>query len=144
MKNLSLFLNISLISLSSSRSDWHLSHWPSLPWIFQGSHDKGLMINKLRPEQNMWQFADDNFFDEDVCFFIQVSWTVVPKSPADNKSTLDQVMAWHLADAKPLPETMVAQFTDACMHHWASMSWCRIYDLKINIAFWNVLECSLL
>ena len=44
------------------------------------------------------------------------------KDPVDNKSALVQVMAWRLLDAKPLPEPMLTQFTDAYMRHEGEMS----------------------
>ena len=40
-----------------------------------------------------------------------------PKGPIDSKSALVQVMAWHRTGNKPLPEPMLAQFTDAYMWH---------------------------
>ena len=41
--------------------------------------------------------------------------------PIDNKSSLVQVMAWHLSGAKPLPEAMLTQFGD--LNHKASVSY---------------------
>ena len=41
----------------------------------------------------------------------------VPKGPINNKSALVQVMACRLFGAKPLPESMLTQFTDAYMGH---------------------------
>ena len=35
--------------------------------------------------------------------------------PIDNKSSWVQVMAWHHMGAKPLPEPMVTQSTDALL-----------------------------
>ena len=48
---------------------------------------------------------------------IQVSLKFVPKDSIDNKSALVQVMACRLFGAKPLPEPMLTQFTDAYMRH---------------------------
>ena len=48
---------------------------------------------------------------------IQISLTLVPRSPIDNKSTFVQVMAWHRTGNKPLPEPMMTQFIDAYMLH---------------------------
>ena len=42
---------------------------------------------------------------------------VISKSPVDNKSALDQMVVWHQTGNKPLPDPMMTQFTDACMHH---------------------------
>ena len=42
---------------------------------------------------------------------------VCSKGPIDNKSALIQVMAWRRTGVKPLPEPMLAQFTDVYMRH---------------------------
>ena len=69
-------------------------------------------------------FADDIFkcisMDEKFCISILISLKFVPKGPIDNKSVLGRVMAGF--DAKPLPEPMLAQFTDAYMRHLGEMS----------------------
>ena len=39
-------------------------------------------------------------------------------SPIRNIPALPQVMAWRRTGAKPLPEPMVTQFTDAYMWHY--------------------------
>ena len=41
----------------------------------------------------------------------------VPKCPIDNKSAMVQVMACRLFGAKPLPDPIPTQFTDAYMQH---------------------------
>ena len=46
---------------------------------------------------------------------ISISLKFVPKSPINIKSALVQVMAWRRTDDNPLPEPMLAQFTDAYM-----------------------------
>ena len=65
--------------------------------------------------------ADDNFkcifLNENDSIPIRISPKFVPKSPVDNKSTLVQVMAWRRSGDKPLPERMLAQFTDAYARH---------------------------
>ena len=48
---------------------------------------------------------------------MRISLMFVPKGPNDNSSALVQVMACRLFGAKPLPETMLIQFTDAYMRH---------------------------
>ena len=71
-------------------------------------------------------FADNIFksifFNENVWISIEISLKFAPKNPINNKSALVQVMAWHRTGDKPLPEAMMAQFSDAYMHHPASMS----------------------
>ena len=51
------------------------------------------------------------------CVLIQIQLKFVPKAHINNKSVLVQVMAWRRIGDKPLPEPMLAQFTDAYMGH---------------------------
>ena len=71
-------------------------------------------------------FADDIFecifLNEKCCISIQISLKFVPKGSIDNKSVLVQVKAWRWTSDKPLPEPMLAQFTDAYMQHQREMS----------------------
>ena len=48
---------------------------------------------------------------------IQISLKFVPKGSIDNKAVFVQVMAWRRKGDKPLPESMLTQFTDAYMRH---------------------------
>ena len=48
---------------------------------------------------------------------IRISLKIVHKSPIDNKAALVQVMARCRTGDQPLPEPMLAQFTDAYMWH---------------------------
>ena len=57
------------------------------------------------------------FLNENDIIPIQISLKFVPRSPIDNKPALVQVMAWRRIGDKPLPEPMMAQFTDAYMRH---------------------------
>ena len=57
------------------------------------------------------------FLNENIWILIQFSLKFLPKGPIDNKLALVQVMAWHRTGDKPLPEPMLAQFTDAYMWH---------------------------
>ena len=63
--------------------------------------------------------ADDNFkcifLNENDRIPIWISMKFVPRSPIDNKTALVQVMACRRTGDKPLPELMLAQFTDAYM-----------------------------
>ena len=56
------------------------------------------------------------FLNENDKITIQISLKLVRRSPIDNKSALVQVMAWRTGD-KPLPETMVTQFTGPYVRH---------------------------
>ena len=51
------------------------------------------------------------FLNENDRILIQISLKFVPRSPIDNKPALVQIRD------KPLPEPMMAQFTDAYMRH---------------------------
>ena len=46
---------------------------------------------------------------------IQMSLKLVPRGPIDNKSSLVQVIVWRQTGEKPLPEPVMAQFTDTYM-----------------------------
>ena len=56
--------------------------------------------------------------------FIQILLKFVPMSPVDNKTALDQVVAWPRIGDKPLPGPVMTQFIDAYMRHslvcWAA------------------------
>ena len=50
------------------------------------------------------------------------NFTETPGSPIDNKQELVQVMAWRRAGDKPLPESLLTQFTNGYMRHSGEMS----------------------
>ena len=83
-------------------------------------------VNSSPPGQNGRHFADNIFkgifLNENVRISIQFSLKFVAKCTIDNKSTLVQVMAWLQTGDKPLPETMLTQFTDAYMRHFGEVS----------------------
>ena len=54
--------------------------------------------------------------NETAWLYFQISKKFVPYGPIHKNLSLVQVMAWHQAGDKPLPETMMTQFTDAFMH----------------------------
>ena len=64
-----------------------------------------------------WIFLTDN--DK---IPIQISLKLVPRSPIDNKPALVQGMAWRQTGAKPLPEPMMTQYTEAYMRNYSGMS----------------------
>ena len=75
------------------------------------------------PPWTKWMpcLADDIF----KCIFLnesdkipfKFSLKLVSGGPIDSKLALVQVLAWHWAGDKPLPEPMMTQFTDAHMRH---------------------------
>ena len=57
---------------------------------------------------NAFSWLEKSYFDSyfsEVCLYLFC--------PIDEKSSLVQVMAWHLFGAKPLPEPMMTRFIDA-------------------------------
>ena len=76
-------------------------------------------VNTLKPRQNGRHFPDDIFkpiyLEENARISIQISLKFVPSGPVDNESALVQVMAWRRTGDRPLPESMLAHFTDAYM-----------------------------
>ena len=79
------------------------------------------IFNSSLPGQNGRHFAEDIlkciFMNEKFRIYIRISLKFVLKGSNDNKSALAQVMAWHPAGDKSLPEPMPTQFTDAYMWH---------------------------
>ena len=71
-------------------------------------------------------FADNIFkyifFNENVWVSIKISLKFVRKGPINNMPALVQIMAWRRPGDKPLSDPMMAEFSDAYMHHSASMS----------------------
>ena len=57
------------------------------------------------------------FLIENIWISIKISQKIVPKGLIDNKAALDKVMAWCRKGNRPLPETVLIQFTDAYMQH---------------------------
>ena len=55
--------------------------------------------------------------NEKYCILIPVSLKLVPMGPVDNKLTLAQVVVWRQTGDKPLPESMLTQFTETFMRH---------------------------
>ena len=78
-----------------------------------------MSLNSFSPGQNGRHFAGEIFksifLNENVRIPIQFPLKFAPNGPIDNKSALVQVMACRLFGAKPLPEPMLSQFTDAYM-----------------------------
>ena len=58
-----------------------------------------------------------SIFNECAWISITISLKFVPKGPIDYKSALVQVVAWHRTGEKPLPESMLTQFTNAYIRH---------------------------
>ena len=84
------------------------------------------IFNTLRPRQNGRHFPDAIFqiifLNENLWISINVSLKFVPRGQINNIPALVQIMAWRRSGDKPLSEPMMVKFTDAYMHHSASMS----------------------
>ena len=80
-----------------------------------------ITLNHLPLDEMAAILADDNF----KCIFlyenyripIRISLKFVSRSPIDNKPALVQVMAWRRTGDKPLPEPILARFTDTYIRH---------------------------
>ena len=66
-------------------------------------------------------FSKCFFMNENCCIPIQISVKFVPKGSIDNMPALVEKMAWRILGDKPLSAPLMAYFTDAYMHHSASM-----------------------
>ena len=80
----------------------------------------------LRPRHNGWHFAENCGY---VC-----------ECPVIDKSTFDQVMAWHLWTNKPSPEPMLTKILDAISHHYSqgvNSLWPSVHDTMINWRHWS-------
>ena len=62
------------------------------------------------------------FLNENGRIPIEISLKFVARSPIHNKPSFVQVMARRRIGDKPLPGTMITQFTDAYMRHKGEMS----------------------
>ena len=80
-----------------------------------------------------------HFLNEKFCISISISLKFVPKGPINNKSALVQVMALCRTGDKPLPEPMLAQFTDAYICNtrgrWVNVSLITGNRTACSIAF---------
>ena len=65
------------------------------------------------------------FLNENVQISIKISLKFIPKGPIDNKSALFQVMAWRRTGDKPLPESMLTQFTRG---RWVNIYWVYVTE----------------
>ena len=89
-------------------------------------HVNMMLVNTLRPRQNVRYFPDDMFkcifLNENIWNLIIISLKFVPEGPINNIPALVQIMAWRRSGDEPLSEPMMVLFTDAYMRHSASMS----------------------
>ena len=83
-------------------------------------------FNTLRPRENGRHFADNICkcicMNENLCILFQIPLNFIPKGPIDNKLAMVQVTVWRRTGAKPLPELMLTQFTDAYMRYSGEVS----------------------
>ena len=109
----SVFLRVIKLSAFALKVIVFISDSPSICGLI----DVCITINPSLPEQNGRHFTDDIFkyvsLIESYRIPIHISPNFIPMSTIYKKALLVQVMAWHRTGAKPLPEEMMAQFTDA-------------------------------
>ena len=97
---------------------------PILFWIDELIHLYSIYISSMNIEFHLWY---ENYRRH---FQIYLQWKclnfnynmysftkVYSQGSIDYKSTLVQVVAWHRTGEKPLPESMLTQFTDAYIRH---------------------------
>ena len=95
---------------------------PILFWVDELIHLHSIYISSMNIQNSIYdmKITDDIFksiFNESVWTSITISLKFIPKGPIDYKSALVQVVAWHRTGEKPLPESMLTQFTDAYIRH---------------------------
>ena len=70
----------------------------------------GMVIDNLRPNQNVSHFAGDIFklffINENFCILMQI-WLFVPKGALNNKPSTVQIMTWCWLGDKPLSALMM-------------------------------------
>ena len=81
----------------------------------------------MEAEETGSHFPDDiikimKFTEWNIKISITISLKRTPKGPINDISPLVQIMAWRGPGNKPFSEPMMADCTDACMRHSASMS----------------------
>ena len=90
-------------------------------WIDELIHPHSIYVSSMNIEFHYDMKITDvifkSIFNESVWIPITISLKFIPKGPIDYKSALVQVMAWHRTGEKPLPESMLTQFTDAYIRH---------------------------
>ena len=94
------------------------------------------------PPPPFWQtiFSDCIFLNENDRIPIQISLNHAPRSPIDKKPALVQVMAWRRTGGKPLPEPMMAQFSDVYMRHYGEdeLTWYKLKGAMKHIKYHKI------
>ena len=82
-----------------------------------------------------YRINDDTFlFVWKSLYFNQISLSFVPKCPIDDKSALVQVMLLSWRGPTPLSETVLTQLTEACVSHWAVLSY--VHKVRVQSILW--------
>ena len=121
---------------------WLIYHWQQFLWNCPQVNAQDLTSEKLTHlslDKMAAILADENFtcifLNENDRILIQISLKFVPKSPIDYKSALVQVMAWRRRGDKPLPESVLTQFTEGitwCQEAWLCQPYLVMLDLKAH------------
>ena len=84
-------------------------------WMLFGPLET-IIVNKLRPRQNVRQFADGIFkcifFNENAWIPINISLKFVPRGPINNIPALVRIMAWRRSGDRPLFGPMMVRWFD--------------------------------
>ena len=118
-----------LLKFIYTYSQYCVSWWP---WSFSTEHlfarkfqdSCASALNTLRTRQNDRHFADSFqciFLNGNFWILNKISLKYVPYGLIDSMTALVQIMAWCQTSDKPLSEEKSVWFTDAYMHHSASM-----------------------
>ena len=132
------FINVTFIAVAeiSIRGDFFFKSYhkfsefnlffihPILIWFDELIHLYSIYISSMNIEFHLWYENYRRHFQIYLQWSVWISITTctislkfIPKGPIDYKSALVQVVAWHRTGEKPLPESMLTQFTDAYIRH---------------------------
>ena len=123
------FINVTFIAVAeiSIRGDFFFKSYhkfsefnlffihPILFWINELIHLYSIYISSMTIEFHLWyeNYRHFQIYLQWKCLNFNYNMKFIPKGPIDYKSALVQVVAWHRTGEKPLPESMLTQFTDA-------------------------------
>ena len=122
------FINVTFIAVAeiSIRGDFFFKNYhkfsefnlffihPILFWIDELIHLHSIYITSMNIEFHLWyeNYRHFQIYLQWKCLNFNYNFTEV------YKSALVQLVAWHRTGEKPLPESMLTQFTDAYIRHW--------------------------
>ena len=112
-------------SWPATRKNINRTHFP----VLTGTTNLWCPILNSTPRTKWSPFFKSIFMNEMFCSLICISQKLVRKDAIDNKSALNQVMAWRRTGDKPLSEPILTQFSDKRMRHQGEMNLVKSRDL---------------